>query len=237
MRNIDALDETASPKPWGVIATALWGLLTLFISGVVMVATLVLLAGGQLSRSQDLGPLVWFATLVWTMVQVEVLALAARRRGWQAAEYLGWVVPKPRDVAVTLTVIVLFGLASEALEYLLDRQMSAIDTYRSAREAGWLVMLWIAWVIAGPLSEELLFRGFLYRGWAQSRRAVMPAVVVISALWAILHVEYDWFLILEIFLTGLVLGWARWRSGSTMLTFAMHAFVNTWVIVKLHWLT
>src|SRR5262249_18292491 len=187
--------------------------------------------------SQDLGPLVWFATLVWTMVQVEVLALAARRRGWQAAEYLGWVVPKPRDVAVTLAVIVLFGLASEALEYLLDIQMSAVDTYRSAREAGWLVMLWIAWVIAGPLSEELLFRGFLYRGWAQSRRAVVPAVVVISALWAVLHAEYEWFSILEIFPTGLVLGWARWRSGSTMLTFAMHAFVNIWVIVTLHWFT
>jgi membrane protease YdiL (CAAX protease family) len=64
----------------------------------------------------------------------------------------------------------------------------------------------------------------------------VPAVVVISALWAISHVQYNWFSILQIFLLGLVLGWARWRSGSTMLTFAMHALNNTWAMVETHWL-
>jgi hypothetical protein len=51
MRNIDALDKAASPKPWGIIATALWGLLTLFLSDIVLVPTLVLLTGGKLSQS------------------------------------------------------------------------------------------------------------------------------------------------------------------------------------------
>jgi membrane protease YdiL (CAAX protease family) len=93
--------------------------------------------------------------------------------------------------------------------------------------------LWIDVVVAAPLGEEIVFRGFLYRGWARSPRAVVPAVAVISAL---LHVHYDWFSILEIFLVGLVLGWARWRSGSTILTFALHAFNNTWATVETHWL-
>jgi Type II CAAX prenyl endopeptidase Rce1-like len=62
------------------------------------------------------------------------------------------------------------------------------------------VPLWIALVVAGPLNEELLFRGFLYRGWARSPRAVVPAVVAISMLWASIHApgyEYDWFIILQ----------------------------------------
>jgi membrane protease YdiL (CAAX protease family) len=142
--------------------------------------------------------------------------------------------------------IVTLILASSALRYLLGRDLSPsqINTYRSALEAGGLVPLWIALVVAAPLNEELLFRGFLYRGWARSPRAVVPAVVIISALWASLHTpqyQYEWFIILQIFLNGLVLGWARWRSGSTMLTFAMHAFINTWAMavttVKVHWFT
>jgi membrane protease YdiL (CAAX protease family) len=29
-------------------------------------------------------------------------------------------------------------------------------------------MLWLATVVVAPVSEELLFRGFLHRGWAPS---------------------------------------------------------------------
>ena len=69
---------------------------------------------------------------------------------------------------------------------------------------------------------------------------VRPAIVVISAAWAVIHVQYDWFGILQIFLTGLFFGWVRWRSGSTLLTFVLHGLMNAWAtvetIVKLNWL-
>jgi membrane protease YdiL (CAAX protease family) len=60
-------------------------------------------------------------------------------------------------------------------------------------------------------------------------------VVVISALWSIAHVQYDWFLILQLFVLGLMLGWARWYSGSTMLTFAIHAFTNALALIQTTW--
>jgi membrane protease YdiL (CAAX protease family) len=148
------------------------------------------------------------------------------------------VVPKPRDVAVTFAVVMALVLVDSTLHYSLFGHDSdvpprfQIDAYRSAREVGWLAILWIAFVVAAPLSEEILFRGFLYRGWTRSPRAVAPAVVIISALWAIAHVQYDWFVILRLFLLGLVLGWARWHSGSTMLTFFIHAFNNAWAMVE-----
>jgi uncharacterized protein len=31
---------------------------------------------------------------------------------------------------------------------------------------------------------------------------------------------------LQIFVVGLFLGWMRWRSGSTLLTFLLHALFN-----------
>jgi membrane protease YdiL (CAAX protease family) len=222
--------QTAPSKPWGIIATALWALgsLAVFIG-------MVLLFGVDLGRGEISG------LLVGTFVGVQLLALPAEQRGWRASEYLGWIVPNPRDAAVTLAAFVALILAIDALYYLLNLDVVPpvqINTYRSAREAGveLLVMLWIAVIVLSPLGEEILFRGFLYRGWVRSPRAVVPAVLVISALWAILHRQYDWLWILQIFLHGLVLGWARWRSGSTMLTFAMHAFNNAWSTVETHWL-
>ena len=65
--------------------------------------------------------------------------------------------------------------------------------------------------------------------------------MVISAAWAVIHVQYDWFGILQIFLTGLLFGWVRWRSGSTLLTFLLHGLMNAWAtvetIVKIDWLS
>jgi membrane protease YdiL (CAAX protease family) len=49
---------------------------------------------------------------------------------------------------------------------------------------------------------------------------------LISLLWAVPHLQYDWTGILLIFVVGLFLGWMRWRSGSTLLTFLLHALFN-----------
>jgi membrane protease YdiL (CAAX protease family) len=141
-------------------------------------------------------------------------------------------------------LVVAFILGFDALTYLLDRDVVTpfqLDTYRSARDAGALALLWITFVIVAPAGEEILFRGFLFRGWAASPRAVWPAIVVISALWAIIHVQYDWFGILQVFLGGLLLGWLRWGSGSTLLTFWLHALTNIWATaqtaIKVEWLS
>jgi membrane protease YdiL (CAAX protease family) len=86
------------------------------------------------------------------------------------------------------------------------------------RRAGWLAALWVSAVVVAPAGEEVLFRGFLFRGWARSPRSVWPAIVIISLLWAAAaSIRLDG--ILQIFVVGLFLGWMRWRSGSTLLTF------------------
>ena len=81
-------------------------------------------------------------------------------------------------------------------------------------------------IVVAPAGEEIMFRGFLFRGWARSERSAWPAIIVISVLWAGLHVQYDWTGVAQIFVIGLFLGWMRWRSGSTLLTFVLHALFN-----------
>jgi hypothetical protein len=51
-------------------------------------------------------------------------------------------------------------------------------------------------------------------------------VILLSAVWALFHVQYEWFFVGEIFVLGLAFGWLRWLSGSTLLTIMLHATVN-----------
>ena len=46
----------------------------------------------------------------------------------------------------------------------------------------------------------------------------MLGILVISLLFTVIHMQYDWFGLFQVFLIGLLLGWIRWRSGSTLLT-------------------
>jgi membrane protease YdiL (CAAX protease family) len=101
-----------------------------------------------------------------------------------------------------------------------------MQSYSTAAAEGWLIPMFAAAILVAPAGEEIMFRGFLFRGWARSERSVWPAVVVISLLWAGLHLQYDWTGMLQIFVIGLFLGWMRWRSGSVLLTFLLHALFN-----------
>ena len=101
-----------------------------------------------------------------------------------------------------------------------------VDAYRSARNSGTIWILAIALVVAAPLAEEIVFRGFMFRGLAASRVGMAGAILIPSAIWAVMHVQYETFYIVQIFMLGIVFGWLRWRSGSTLLTILLHALVN-----------
>ena len=60
------------------------------------------------------------------------------------------------------------------------------DTFSSAREAGLLPLVVFSLVFLAPLHEEVMFRVFLYRGFAQAL-GPGPAIALLSALWAIIH--------------------------------------------------
>ena len=81
-------------------------------------------------------------------------------------------------------------------------------------------------MIVAPVSEEIAFRGFLFRGLSASWLGVSGAIIATSAAWAAMHVQYDVFTLAQIFLIGLLLGWIRWASGSTLLTIMLHMLAN-----------
>jgi membrane protease YdiL (CAAX protease family) len=236
--------------PWGYIMTFVWVILAvLVLSPLIGIAMLFVFrpeaisVGGVDLLVKD-GAAIAISNIPANVVQVAILALAARRPGWSVAEYLGLVRPATRDTVTALLILVPFLLGYDALTYLLGRDIVPpfqVDTYRSARDAGMLPLFWFALVIAAPIAEEIVFRGFLFRGWVRSERAALPGIVLISLLFAVIHMQYDWFGILQVFFIGLLLGFTRWRSGSTLLTILMHVLANLWAtiesMIKVEWLS
>jgi membrane protease YdiL (CAAX protease family) len=150
--------------------------------------------------------------------------------------YLGLDIPRQPHIEMAMAGLALLIVFFGTLELALRRDTVPqwmLETYRSAQADGSLIWLWFAIVVVAPIGEEILFRGFMFRGFVHAPRDVIPSIMIISLIWSLLHSQYDWFTIAEIFAVGVLLGWVRWRTGSTTLTILLHMLYN---LVALTWL-
>lgn len=236
----------AELRPWGFWGSLGWGLVamaTALFSVIVYMATWMLTHHLQIPNPQDPG----FATVAGmaaSLVALAVLVIAVKCRKFSLRDYFALNRIPRRDLVLgiaCLTGLIAGVCALETLFGLDGGSKSVEATYRAARLAGMLPLLLLATVVAAPIAEELLFRGFLHRGWVPSWLGVSGTVVLTSALWAALHQQYNWLGILCIFLMGLIFGWMRQRSGSTTLTIALHALNNLFatilVVIQIEWLS
>ena len=226
---------SAAP-PWGIPATIAWLLFAFLVS--IVVATGVF-AAWQADRASlrtftyD-GVVITIGTLASIPAQIAVLAFAARLRHWPPANYLAINRPKRGEVVFAVLCIVALIVVFDVLMSASGRDLVPpfqIEAYQSAKDAGWLIWLMLAIVVVAPIGEEIAFRGFLYRGLVRPRREML-AIVVISMAWALLHIQYDWLGMAQIFAAGLLLGWFRWASGSTTLAIVMHILINAEAMIE-----
>jgi uncharacterized protein len=178
------------------------------------------------------GCVVSIGAIVSMAVQGGVVVLAIRRARQPVTDYLGLVRrPRTREIVFCLASVAVLLVASDLLSWTLGHDLVPpfmVELYEAARDAGapTLLLLLIAVVVAAPVGEEIMFRGFLFRGWSASPMGVTGTIIVTSAMWAAIHVQYDWYGIVEVFCLGLLFGWVRARSGSLVLTIMMHAVCN-----------
>jgi membrane protease YdiL (CAAX protease family) len=241
-------DQNRTPPPippWGIPATIAWLLLAFLLS--VLVATGVYGAwqgGGSLPRTPSYnGVVIAIGALASIPVQIAVLAFAAQLRGWPPASYLGINWPKRGEVIFAALCVITIDFIFDFSLYVTGRDLVPAfqsEAYQTASDAGWLALMILAIVVVAPIGEEVAFRGFLYRGLVRPGREIL-AIAVISLAWALLHVQYDWLGMLQIFALGVILGWFRWASGSTTLTIVMHVLINLEAMIetaiKVEWIS
>jgi CAAX protease family protein len=225
-------------RTWGYWATLGWAALAFLVGHFAALAAVAWLRPDALdtllTASYD-GVSLTLLLLIANPITVAVIALAVRLARAGFFDYLALAWPRRRVLTAGIIWLVVLIAVSDALLFLSGRALVTpfqLQSYQTAAAKGWLTAMLVAAIIVAPAGEEIIFRGFLFRGWARSDRSAWPAIVAISALWAPMHVQYDWTGVLQVFTVGLFLGWMRWRSGSTLLTFLLHALFNLEAMVE-----
>ncbi len=90
--------------------------------------------------------------------------------------------------------------------------------------------------IGAPLSEEILFRGFLFSAIAKTNAGPLGASFATTAVWAALHGGYSTFGVIQVALIGLFFCWLLLRTGSLLVPLLCHAIYNTTVVLVLAFL-
>lgn len=251
--NQDLSGPAAVPQPWGFVSTIVWGAVGIgawfgaqFVVIFAFIAWRETMAPGSVNAAalaNDgllIGAVVILAGPAWVGVSV----LAARWRGWQPAEYLALRLPRRGEIVFGVACLAAVLVATDLLNLSLGRDVVPrfmVEAYQSARASHALVVFFIAVVIVGPVAEEIAFRGFLFRGLSASWLGVGGTVVATSAAWAAMHVQYDLIIVGQIFCIGLLLGWLRWASSSTLLTIMLHVLANLTAciqaVIKVEWMS
>ncbi|MEZ5844893.1 MAG: type II CAAX endopeptidase family protein [Hyphomicrobiaceae bacterium] len=91
----------------------------------------------------------------------------------------------------------------------------------------------VALAVGAPLSEELLFRGFLMGVLRRSWLGYSGAGLVATLGWTGLHWGYSAVGLIEVFIAGMIFSWALWRTGSIIAPIACHALYNATVLAVL----
>jgi len=225
----------AKPERLNVWETFGWALLAIVLAQVALTVVILVWFPEQIPTSTTApaytGVLVTLVALISNPIEIAFLAVIVRwRTGRDALGYLGLVGFRWRDLLIGALVIVALAVGFDLIDPFIGVPVVPpfeTDAFATVRNSGWLVPLGVAVVVIGPIGEEIVFRGFLFRSWVGPGLRSVAAVVLISLLWAAMHLQqYPVAIVAQIFVIGLVLGWMRWRSGSTWVTIVLHVLVN-----------
>jgi membrane protease YdiL (CAAX protease family) len=254
---MDSLDPASSltsvipaqrpPRIWKFWGTLLWGLFVfaaMFVGQLAVIAWFILRQEGPLDVAAMIhvvggGLTISLSVITGLPAVLAALWVAIRVSGTPFADYLALRLPSWSGLligAVALFVLVMgWDMISRATGRAVEPGFMG-DVLKSARAAGALWLLVIAFCVAAPISEEFFARGFLYRGWSQSFLKAPGAILLSSAVWTVLHLQYDWFFLGEVFSIGLLLGYLRYRTQSIWLTVVLHGFNNLAATLQSLWL-
>lgn len=231
------------PRVWKFWGTALWGLFifaAMFIGQVVPMLAIVIWRAGKLDLAEVanvagdgrmlaltvIGGLPAVLLAIWLPVHLSRTPfkeyLALRRTSWQNVVI---------GIAAMIFVVEGWDLLSKATGHEVTAGFMG-DIMKSVMSDGVLWLAVLAFAVVAPLTEELLARGFLYRGWSESFLRVPGAIVLSSLVWTAMHVQYDLFFLGEVFSIGVVLGYIRYRSQSIWLTTLLHGLNNLAAVIQ-----
>ena len=231
--------DQPKPTPWGFWATIGFSciiVIVYFIAAIIL-AVLFLIAAKILKPQLDImvigqsldsnGLYLSLSTCATAPLVIGLSLLFAKiRKNITIKEYFSLNRTSFLQFVKWTLILLLYIVCSDAVTSALDEPIVSDFMLNAYKTAHFTPLLWLAFIIAAPLYEEILFRGFLFKGIEKSRAGPIGAVIITSLAWSALHVQYSFVIITSIFVGGLILGWARIKTNSIYIPIAMHVLQN-----------
>ena len=224
---------------WGAVGTLIWGALIMLgflLAQVIVSGVYVVIVYSQDSATEleNLATELQYNATILSVGAFSSLLLGGLltigaiklKKNSNLGEYLALRFTDLPTAGRWLLIAFVFILLSDALTLLLGKPIVPEFTAKVFQSAESMWLLWIALLVAAPVFEEVFFRGFILTGFASSFIGTNGAILISSALWAAIHLQYDLYGIATIFVMGLMFGLARVKTGSILLTILLHSFAN-----------
>jgi membrane protease YdiL (CAAX protease family) len=210
-------------KGWGIPGALFLGLSAYFIPNIVLVLLVPSLQVLPVAENIQ----TFLITAIFEAITIATIYIFVRAYGFSLRD-LGLVKFKPNDLWLVLLGFGIYFVASIAISSIV--QMFIGFDQNQPQEIGFtnpvgleLVLVFLVLVVLAPLAEELLFRGFIFKGM-RKRLSFWWAAIITSALFALIHWQIN--VGLDVFALSLVLCWLRERTGSLWPSIMLHATKN-----------
>ncbi|MGL4768167.1 MAG: CPBP family intramembrane glutamic endopeptidase [Formosimonas sp.] len=161
-----------------------------------------------------------------------IFGLIRLKKGAQVSAYLPLKAVSLKELLFWLGLALLVVVGAGGLFQMLDLEKSSqMDGVLNQAQSS--VMLYVAVILAAPIFEELLCRGFIISGLERLNwpDAASFAVAISAFFWAMLHLQYHAHEMFQIFLLGVVLGFSRLKTQSLITPLLIHVLNNALAVL------
>jgi len=218
------MDKKEFPEP---IEALVLILLTFgFIFGITIIITLVAVFFHSNSVLEGNSSLLFIiGGIVFLFVPLSYVKL----RQYNASELFRLNIPPSEVLLLSIPLGISLGVLTDEIDRIIqiflptpEIFLQYIESLKADTPLDWILLIFGVVVIAA-VSEEILFRGFLQVS-LEKKGDITRAVILSSVTWTIIHVNPYW--AIQIFVTGVILGFIAWRTNSVYPSMIVHATNN-----------
>ncbi len=236
------------PRRWSnVFSGLLWfaaGFMVITAAQVVVATAIAITtttnSGGYLdehAKHQILsdGDIVAFAFPLALPIVLALLSVAIRNRRRDISEYLALNSVSAAVLARWAVLTLVLMLLSYGIGLVTGQPEIPEWVATAYPSVDHRVVFALSVVVLGPVLEEGLYRGYILRTWIESPLNQTTSMVLLSLLWTVTHVQYQFYDMAWVFVLGMALVYARLATRSLYPPLLMHMLWNFAAIVQLEW--